>query len=234
MASDDRKNYLRQLLGRSSTAVPPSWAVYGRPPTAMVMDGLDAAEAEELRRERRRRRRQRLSQCCKSAVAFLFSHIGLAAMVVAYSIMGGFLFQAIEAPAEQSTKYRVRAARQRGIDEIWRLVAQLCDRRRRRRSSTVVAEETTMAGMDAASAAQIGAVLLEFQSEVLHAVQDLGWDGNDDVTESKLQWSFAGALLYAVTVITTIGIDRNVLVHCVRKKETEMFSGISSITLRQF
>jgi len=37
-------------------------------------------------------------------------------------------------------------------------------------------------------------------------VQDLGWDGNDDVTESELQWSFAGALLYAVTVITTIGI----------------------------
>ena len=135
-------------------------------------------------------------------------------MVVAYSIMGGFLFQAIEAPAEQSTKYRVRAARQRGIDEIWRLVAQLCDRRRRRRSATtVVAEETTVAGMDAASAAQIGAVLLEFQSEVLHAVQDLGWDGNDDVTESKLQWSFAGALLYAVTVITTIGSNYcNVLV----------------------
>ena len=179
-----------------------------------MMDGLDAAEAEELRRERRRRRRQRFSQCCKSAVAFLFSHIGLAAMVVAYSIMGGFLFQAIEAPAEQSTKYRVRAARQRGIDEIWRLVAQLCDRRRRRRSATtVVAEETTVAGMDAASAAQIGAVLLEFQSEVLHAVQDLGWDGNDDVTESKLQWSFAGALLYAVTVITTIGSNYcNVLV----------------------
>lgn len=168
-----------------------------------MLDGLDAGEVEELRRERRRRQRQRLSACCKSAVAFLFSHIGLAAMVVAYSIMGGFLFQAIEAPAEQSTKYRVRAARQRGIDEIWRLVAQLCDRRRRRRS---VAEDTTTAtGMDAASAAQIGAVLLEFQSEILHAVQDLGWDGNDDVTESKLQWSFAGALLYAVTVITTIG-----------------------------
>jgi len=177
------------------------------------MDGLDAGELEELRREKRRRRRQRLSTCCKSAVAFLFSHIGLAAMVVAYSIMGGFLFQAIEAPAEQSTKYRVLAARKRGIDEVWRLAAQLCDRRRRRRSpTTVVPEQTTVAGVDAAYAAQIGAILLEFQTEVLHAVQDLGWDGNDDVTESKLQWSFAGALLYAVTVITTIGtVNRHVL-----------------------
>jgi len=94
---------------------------------------------------------------------------------------------------------------------MWRLAAQLCDRRRRRRSATVdgVTEETTVTGVDAAYAAQIGAVLLEFQSEVLYAVQELGWDGNDDVTESKLQWSFAGALLYAVTVITTIGIARN-------------------------
>jgi len=34
-----------------------------------------------------------------------------------------------------------------------------------------------------------------------------GWDGKDlgDEKNPKLQWSFAGALLYAVTVITTIG-----------------------------
>jgi len=172
------------------------------------MEGLDEVEAEELHRETRRRRRQRLSACCKSAAAFLFSHIGLAAMVVAYSIMGGFLFQAIEAPTEKSTKYWVRAARQRSIDKIWRLAAEICERHRRRRAATVavVAEQTTVAGVDAAYAAQIGAVLLDFQNDVLSAVQD-GWDGSDDVTESKLQWSFAGALLYAVTVITTIGIS---------------------------
>jgi len=76
------------------------YSVDGRWPgrgKAKVMEaGLDDVEAEELRRERRRRRRQRLTACCKSAAAFLFSHIGLAAMVVAYSIMGGFLFQASE------------------------------------------------------------------------------------------------------------------------------------------
>ena len=32
-----------------------------------------------------------------------------------------------------------------------------------------------------------------------------GWDGSDTTDETDLQWSFAGALLYAVTVITTIG-----------------------------
>jgi len=36
-------------------------------------------------------------------------------------------------------------------------------------------------------------------------VKERGWDGNDDTDEAQLQWSFAGALLYAVTVTTTIG-----------------------------
>jgi len=31
-----------------------------------------------------------------------------------------------------------------------------------------------------------------------------GWDGSDE-HDVKPQWSFAGALLYAVTVVTTIG-----------------------------
>jgi len=37
------------------------------------------------------------------------------------------------------------------------------------------------------------------------AVKENGWDGNDDTEEAAQQWSFAGALLYALTIITTIG-----------------------------
>jgi len=37
---------------------------------------------------------------------------------------------------------------------------------------------------------------------VVKEVKEKGWDGKDG---DKLQWSFAGALLYAVTVVTTIG-----------------------------
>ena len=37
------------------------------------------------------------------------------------------------------------------------------------------------------------------------AVKENGWDGKDDTVVAAQQWSFAGALLYAVTVITTIG-----------------------------
>jgi len=41
--------------------------------------------------------------------------------------------------------------------------------------------------------------------QVTLAVKENGWDGNDAMEEAAQQWSFAGALLYAVTVITTIG-----------------------------
>jgi len=58
----------------------------------------------ERQRERQRRQRQRVVACCKQVAAFLFSHVGLASMVVAYHIMGGFLFRALEAPFEQRVK----------------------------------------------------------------------------------------------------------------------------------
>jgi hypothetical protein len=47
--------------------------------------------------------------------------------------------------------------------------------------------------------------MIDFKDEVVDAVKSMGWDGQEDMDETKLQWSFAGALLYAVTVITTIG-----------------------------
>jgi len=43
--------------------------------------------------------------------------------------------------------------------------------------------------------------------QVTLAIKENGWDGNDDTEEAAQQWSFAGALLYAVTVITTIGMN---------------------------
>ena len=39
--------------------------------------------------------------CCKKFLKFLFSHIGLCGMVVAYSVVGGFIFQHLEQTNEK-------------------------------------------------------------------------------------------------------------------------------------
>ena len=50
-------------------------------------------------------------------------------------------------------------------------------------------------------------ILDNYTKEVYVATKSDGWDFKDlgDVKESELQWSFTGALLYSITVITTIG-----------------------------
>jgi len=50
-----------------------------------------------------------------------------------------------------------------------------------------------------------GELLRNYTREVVLAIKKDGWDGEDEY--SKLQWSYAGSLLFSVTVITTIGIE---------------------------
>jgi hypothetical protein len=63
-------------------------------------EGEDEDDARERRKEMRRLRKARAVAVGKKIAAFLFSHVGLAGMVVAYSVLGGFLFEALEAPNE--------------------------------------------------------------------------------------------------------------------------------------
>jgi len=91
----------RPVSAASIVGPPIDWAST----LALAVDE-EAARRDELRRKRR----QAVISCCKRFVAFLFSHVGLAAMVVAYSILGGFLFRAIEAPNERDVKVSVQSS----------------------------------------------------------------------------------------------------------------------------
>lgn len=134
------------------------------------------------------RPRQRVSNCCKKFAAFLFSQVGLATMVVAYSIMGGFLFRAIEGPYEEDLKADVRHYREQKVDEAWEMLKEQF-------GNVTVWNQTQFVD-------ELMKIFVDFQDNVAKAVKEKGWDGKD---ESGEQWSFPGALLYAVTVITTIG-----------------------------
>ncbi|TPP62996.1 hypothetical protein FGIG_04596 [Fasciola gigantica] len=45
--------------------------------------------------------------------------------------------------------------------------------------------------------------LIDFIHKIAQFLEDEGWNGNDSLED--LKWSYAGAILYAITVITTIG-----------------------------
>ncbi|CAG5131344.1 unnamed protein product, partial [Candidula unifasciata] len=55
-----------------------------------------------------RERKRKCVQYCKKFIAFLFSHVGLCSLVVAYTILGGFIFQALENQAEYNVRSSIR------------------------------------------------------------------------------------------------------------------------------
>lgn len=127
--------------------------------------------------------------CCKKTLAFFFSHVGLCSLVVGYSIAGGFIFQSLEAPFELKERSNVAERRQFYVERLWNVTEQL---------NILYELNWTNFAND---------VLVDFQVEVYRATKEKGWNGQDGLQE--LQWSFTGALLYSVTVITTIGKYQN-------------------------
>ncbi|OQV25261.1 hypothetical protein BV898_00945 [Hypsibius exemplaris] len=56
---------------------------------------------------------------CKKFIAFLFSHIGLCGLVVAYVILGAITFSYLEADNERMVKVRVQGLHNSTLDELW-------------------------------------------------------------------------------------------------------------------
>lgn len=52
------------------------------------------------------------------------------------------------------------------------------------------------------------------QKDLHEATSLKGWDGRNDPEKIYTKWNFAGALLYAVTAITTIGESTHQDIYC--------------------
>lgn len=119
-------------------------------------------------------------------ITHLFSHVGLCGLVVGYAIVGAFTFESLEAPNELNQRSTIQTHRKECLMDLWNITLNL----------NVLYEDnwTTL----------IGARLKLFEQEVVNAVKNEGYDGKE-ASDSELQWSFSGALLYCITVITTIG-----------------------------
>lgn len=150
------------------------------------------------RRESKVRQRQKkVIGYCKTFIAFLFSHIGLCSLVVAYCILGGFIFKELEGPHEMAKKREITALRQNFTDMIHRL-----------------AFETTLTkGNSQVFKTEVNAILRNFSVIIHKQTKEAGWDGQEIRNDTKNstghaepeQWSYPSSLLYAITVMTTIG-----------------------------
>ncbi|XP_013780905.1 TWiK family of potassium channels protein 7-like [Limulus polyphemus] len=121
---------------------------------------------------------------CRTGSTFVFSHIGLCGLVVGYTIMGAFTFEALEAQNEQTKREEIRNKRSAMVEALWDITAE-----------TSVLHEANWTK-------QAASALREFEWTLIKAVRKEGYDGKD---EPPLQWNFSGALLYSIIVITTIG-----------------------------
>ncbi|XP_013413585.1 histone-lysine N-methyltransferase, H3 lysine-79 specific [Lingula anatina] len=238
---------------------------------------------------RRKTLKRRCISCMKQFVAFLFSHIGLSCLVVAYCIFGGYVFRMLESDNELDVKKGVSdlkrtyvndmynetvvlnhayqpnwthiadtivdsariaeppevkihesdASRTRKISALWNLTLRLNvlnptewqelahkvlneslsedsydikivhdDREKVR--DIIENVLTTYSHHDEPAyylyrkswIAYTDKKLQEFSEKIYVQIKDFGWDGTEN---PGLLWTFPNALLYAVTVITTIG-----------------------------
>ncbi|KAJ0172866.1 hypothetical protein K1T71_011042 [Dendrolimus kikuchii] len=132
---------------------------------------------------RKRRLASRIRAYIRGLLAFLFSNVGVIVLVVAYTIAGAFMFQAIEGAGEVDRAARMEQLRNSTAQYLWENVTLTLN----------LFNETALKEM-------INIELKEYQVEIVWAVRH-GWDGG----RSSRQWSFSSAFLYSLTVITTIG-----------------------------
>ncbi|UXI14176.1 hypothetical protein NH340_JMT00119 [Sarcoptes scabiei] len=124
---------------------------------------------------------------CRLFMTFIFSHIGLGTMLLGYALIGAFTFQALESEHEQRQRKKMLETRDLLIYELSKMT---------NRSLVLKQDRWTR---------EAAMILKNFELKFLHAVKYEGYDGNEDTDRINSQWSFSGALLYSITVITTIG-----------------------------
>ncbi|XP_052778580.1 TWiK family of potassium channels protein 7-like [Mya arenaria] len=124
----------------------------------------------------------------KRFITFLFSIIGVTSLTVGYAILGGLIFKGIELPQEKATRDEVAARKDVYVDKIVDFYE----------SSNIenVLEKSTWNN-------KVNELLKNYEQEMFKFTKERDWNGQFEGDD--FQWSFAEALLYSVTVITTIG-----------------------------
>uniref|UniRef100_A0A0K0EYV5 Potassium channel subfamily K member 18 (inferred by orthology to a human protein) n=1 Tax=Strongyloides venezuelensis TaxID=75913 RepID=A0A0K0EYV5_STRVS len=135
-------------------------------------------------RRHRRSKVTRVVNLVKRIIAFFFSHVGLCALVIGYALLGAVVFRAVEGPHEQFVQSEIQIARQRAVDITWNATFRVNKLNKSQWQRVVFSQ------------------VKKFQKRTMWAIRK-GYDGKEYGVSA--QWTFTGAFLYSLTVITTIG-----------------------------
>lgn len=145
----------------------------------------------------------KIGQCCKNTAKFLFSHIGLVVLVIVYSVAGGFLFELLERHRE---KVNCQIAHGEHSAKMTALKQEIVSYIRYNTTGST-ASSSLFYGYDKDNSTQayekIANMLIEFREFVIENGGKYRFYGDDCSVTNK--WTFANSLLFAITIITTIG-----------------------------
>lgn len=126
--------------------------------------------------------REKLKDCCRKFAAFMFTQVGVGALIVTYAVLGAFMFQAIEKEANNTALEEMPSFRRFMADELWVIVE-----RYNTLNNTAVVEHYDRK-------------LIEYQNNFT----DLIRKGFKNQTTEE-QWNYSASLMYCLSVFSMIG-----------------------------
>ncbi|VDN91863.1 unnamed protein product [Brugia pahangi] len=155
------------------------------------------------RRNHRRSKVTRVINLIKRIIAFFFSHVGLCALVIGYALLGAVVFRAVEGPHETFIQGQVTTARQKAVNIAWNATFRYLSLHPTQQDIMLTVEPRKVNKLDRAQWERtVHAQVRRFQRKCMWAIKR-GYDGKEYGLSA--QWTFTGAFLYSLTVITTIG-----------------------------
>jgi hypothetical protein len=134
---------------------------------------------------------------CRRLTMGVFSNIGLIAAVIIYSIVGAFLFQLLEQHEEAKRCQEGKGAETTNIVNLKSKLLTYIQFNITSNPADLTKDNETVANSN------LEEWLKTYRDDVLTVYNDHSFTGQDcDVTQ---KWTFAGSLLFAITIITTIG-----------------------------
>ncbi|CAL8077642.1 unnamed protein product [Orchesella dallaii] len=126
--------------------------------------------------------RRRFKYWLRNVITFLFSQVGVGSLLVCYTILGAMLFTSIESTVDNRRLNQVASLRSSVVSELWNVTKNY---------NVIYGREWKK---------EVDQIVRTFQSGLVHEIR-LGFEGID----AKDPWTFPQALMFSLSVYTTIG-----------------------------